>query len=367
MLTEPIELFELEELTFDRQNPRLPEFDLGAEATDEEIVRLLWERMDVREIAMSIAASGFFSHEPLIVALEETKNVVIEGNRRLAATKLLANPSLSRKLKISVPEIDDGARERLNQLPAMLASREAAWRYLGFKHVNGPAKWSSYAKSKYIARVHQEYGVELREIAKQIGDTHKTVQRLYRGLMVIEQAEREHVFDREDRWKKHFSFSHMYTGLDYDGLSSFLGLSSVDAEEREPVPAGRLDALGELCLWLYGSKKRKIEPLVRSQNPHLRQLDAVVRSKEARGLLRREGQLAHAFEVSRSTTRRFEEALIQTKVELQRARGLLTVGYDGSEELLRVAGSVANLADDLYEEMRRKHAPGSRARWAEDE
>lgn len=237
---------------------------------------------------------------------------------------------------------------------------------MGFKHVNGPAKWSSYAKSRYIAEVHDQYGVELRQIAKQIGDKHKTVQRLYRGLMVVQQAESSGVFDREDRWKRHFSFSHMYTGLDYDGISSFLGVSAIAAEEQEPVPFERLEALGDLCLWLYGSRKKKMEPVVRSQNPHLRQLDAVVRSKEALGLLRRDGQLAYAFEVSRPSTRRFEEALIQTKVELQRARALLTIGYDGSAELLRVAGSVANLADDLYEEMQRKHAPGSRTRLTEE-
>lgn len=34
---------------------------------------------------------------------------------------------------------------------------------LTFKHVNGPAKWSSYAKAKYIAEIHQKYNIELAE------------------------------------------------------------------------------------------------------------------------------------------------------------------------------------------------------------
>lgn len=104
MSTETVRMVDLEELRFDRRNPRLPEFDLGADATDEDTIRLLWERMDVQEIAMSIAASGFFSHEPLIFAREAGENVVIEGNRRLAATKLLVSPSLVERTELARPQ-----------------------------------------------------------------------------------------------------------------------------------------------------------------------------------------------------------------------------------------------------------------------
>ena len=33
---------------------------------------------------------------------------------------------------------------------------------------------------------------------------------------------------------------------------------------------------------------------------------------------------------------------------------MVSTGYDGSNELLRIAGTVAELADDLYDEMSRK-------------
>ena len=166
-------------------------------------------------------------------------NVVIEGNRRLAAVKLLLNPALASSLNFDAPGLTKSEEAALLTLPCLLSTREGAWRYLGFKHVNGPAKWSSYAKSQYIANVHRDYGVPLADIAQQIGDTHRTVQRLFRGLMVIEQAERVGVFDREDRWRNHFSFSHLYTGIDYPGISEFIGLRPAADEEEEPVPPGR--------------------------------------------------------------------------------------------------------------------------------
>ena len=345
------------DLAFDFKNPRLVEFDLTENSTEAEIIAVLWEAMDVRELALSIAASGFFQHEPLIVASEEGLNIVIEGNRRLAAVKILLDATLTSELSANVPEISDEAKASLKTLSCLPSTRESAWRYLGFKHVNGPAKWSSYAKSQYIADVHRNFGVPLRDIAQQIGDTHRTVQRLFRGLMVIEQAERMLVFNREERWRRHFSFSHLYTGIDYPGISTYIGLRPEANEEQEPVPHEKKEELRQLCLWLYGSKRQEILPVIERQNPHLRQLEAVVSNVEARSALRGGSSLAAAFEMSRPSPNIFEEALVAARQNLQKARGMLSAGYDGSDELLRVAGTVADLADDLYREMERKRNP----------
>ena len=365
MNTAEISLMKVSDLSFDIKNPRLSEFDLTDDATETDVIQELWEKMDVREVVMSIAASGFFPHEPLIVAQEDGKKVVIEGNRRLAAVKVLLNPAIL-EVEVDLPDITEDAKKGLQELPIVRGTREGAWRYLGFKHVNGPAKWSSYAKSRYIANVHRNFDIKLEDIAKQIGDTHRTVQRLFRGFMVIEEAERLEVFHRDDRWRNHFSFSHLYTGLDYDGISAFIGLLPETEEDQNPVPIENKNELGELCLWMYGSKKRDTPPVIETQNPHLRWLDAVVRNKEAIAALRDGQPLVYAYEASRPSSTVFEESLLASKRNLEKARGLLSTGYDGSEELLRIAGAVANLADDLYDEMVRKHNPGKKTRLTED-
>lgn len=351
----------VEDLHFDRENPRLAEYGVSKEASDEEIIKILWDAMDVKELVQSISASGFFRHEVLVATKEKKRLVVIEGNRRLAAVKLLREPQLIRELSSEIPRINKAAKDQLEKLPVVIETREEAWRYLGFKHVNGPAKWSSYAKAKYIADVHKTYRVSLAEIANQIGDRHRTVQRLFRGLMVIEQAEAAGVFDRDDRYRPRFSFSHLYTGLDYDGISKFLELRSADAETEQPVPVKRLGALEEVCLWMFGSKKAGVPPVIESQNPDLRRLDTVLKSREALAALRSNSDLRLAFEISRPPAAVFEEALLTTKRELQRARGLLTTGYDGSTDLLKIAQSIADLADDVFSEMDRQSS-GKRRR-----
>ena len=360
-----IKWMKVSELSFDLENPRLPEFALPKDSKEIDVIRVLWRAMDVRELVMSIAASGYFPHEPVIVAREEGKNIVIEGNRRLAAVKVLLEPKVADTLRVTIPVITESAKAALNELPTVASTREEAWRYLGFKHVNGPAKWSSYAKSQYIADVRRKFGVKLEDIAKQIGDTHKTVQRLFRGLMVLEQAEEWNVFRREDRWRNHFAFSHLYTGIDSGGISAFIGLRPATEEDMEPVPYEKKEELGELFLWLYGSKKEGIDPLIKTQNPHLRQLNAVVSNREALAVLRNRRSLTIAYEASRPSKNVFEEYLVAAKQDLQKARGLVSTGDDGSEDLLRIAGTVANIADDLYGEMERKRSSSRTGRIAE--
>jgi len=346
------------DLHFDPLNPRLTEFGISQKTLERDILKTLWEAMDVKELVQSIAASGFFRHEALVVAHEKGKNIVIEGNRRLAAVKVLLSPGTAKENGWDIPDITPAARKKLEELPVIVSDREKSWRYLGFKHVNGPAKWTSYAKAAYIAEVHSKYHIALSDIANQIGDQHNTVQRLYRGLMVLEQAERAGVYEREDRYNARIYFSHLYTGLDYkDGIAAFLNIAPPEKETSSPVPKNKLKELGELCVWLYGSKKAKQPPIVVTQNPDLKYLNAALTKRESLAALRDGVPLDKVFEISRPPEEVFEQALIAAKRELTTARAYLLQGYDDSEALLRIAGTIADLAEDIYKEMDRKHRP----------
>jgi len=341
------------ELHFDRENPRLVEYGIKPNTAENDILTILWEAMDVEELVLSIASSGYFPHEPLIVCEERGKHVVLEGNRRLAALKVLSVDGLATANGWKVPEISDELRDSILEVPVIFEDRESSWKYLGFKHVNGPTKWTSFAKAKYIAQVHRDYGVSLEDIARQIGDGHKTVQRLYRGLMVLEQAEQSGAYDPENRYTPRIFFSHLYTGLEKPGFSEFLGLAAESDESPTPVAASKIKELGEVCVWLFGDKKEGRAPVIGSQNPDLKYLDAVLQDREALIALRQGEELSKAYELSRPSGSVLEEALLAAKRELMRAKSYVSSGYDKSESMLRTAGSVANLGDSIYKEMDR--------------
>lgn len=167
------------ELLYDSKNPRLVE--AGAAESQKEILRILWREFAVDEIALSIAANGYFPYEPLFATKEDGKLVVVEGNRRLAAVRLLVDADLRRDVGATdLPPISASAKKALDTLPVVICSRSEIWQYVGFKHVNGPQQWQSYSKARYIAWVRNDLKVPLDEIAQQIGDQHSTVKRLYR-------------------------------------------------------------------------------------------------------------------------------------------------------------------------------------------
>ncbi|KQS36177.1 ParB N-terminal domain-containing protein [Pedobacter sp. Leaf194] len=346
------------DLIFDTQNPRIAEFSLGNELSEREIIKILWNVMGVEEIVLSIKASGFFEHEPLIAVREEGHSIVIEGNRRLAAVKCILNPELADYIGINKNNlfVSEKIKAALESIPVIFVNeRKDAWKFIGFKHINGPAKWGSYAKAQYISLIKNEYDITLEEIASQIGDTHKTVQKLYQGLQVIEQAEHIGKFDRTDINAPRLYFSHLYTGLSYEGIKDFIGIKDVSEEVKNPVPAEKEDNLGELLLWMFGSKKREEEPVIQSQNPDLRRLEAVVRNKEATYALRDRVPLIVAYEISQPKDETFEQSLLEAKRALQKAHSYQTEGFDGKDEaLLRLSASVASIADDLYDIMEKK-------------
>ncbi len=374
-MNQTIEYISPDDLHFDYRNPRIAEFHPTAYTPEKEIIKILWNVMGVEEIVLSIKASGFFTNEPLIVIREDDKNVVLEGNRRLAAVKCIIDPTIADFIGFNknLVTISPEFRDTLNALPVIFVNdRKDAWKFIGFKHINGPAKWGSYAKAQYVSQIKNEFDIPLEAIASQIGDTHKTVQKLYQGLQVIEQAENLGVFDRTDIQANRLYFSHLYTGLTYEGFRNYIGINGVPFDQAAPVPANKKEELEELLTWIYGSKKKDVAAAVQSQNPDIRRLEAVLQNTEAIHALRDGVPLYQAYEISRPKEETFEQSLLEAKRALQKAHSYQTEGFDGqNESFLRHAASIAKLADELYVAMESKYVAfkdrGKKKRLFEDD
>ena len=329
--TEVIEV-PVDELHLDPRNPRIREAGVGDDEAS--ILQVLWREFAVEEVALSIAANGYFRYEPLLVDRSSGQNVVVEGNRRLAAVRLLRDRKLREQVGATdLPRASKQVLEGTETLPVVFDSRDEFWRFVGFKHVNGPQAWDSYAKAEYIAWVRNSLHRELDEIAKTIGDTHLTVRRLYRAFMALQQAEAAGVYSRGNRSRKHFSFSHLYTGINYTGIATFVGIRPDRGSTKSPIRKSRLKNFGELCGWLWGDTSRSIEPRVRSQNPDLRILDEILQTKRGLDALRSGLPLNTAREIGRGDDVVFREALVTAKQALQQARGKVLTGYKGEPRL----------------------------------
>ena len=173
--------------------------------------------------------------------------------------------------------------------------------------------------------------------------------------MIVEQAEKAKVFSRKDIAKNQFSFNYIYTGMDYPGISSFLGLRQKGVTPEKPVPASKMKPLGDLFLWLYGKDSSNTPSLIKSQNPDLKTLDTVLLMEAGVRALRDGLPLTVAHDISQGDERLFRKALQQAKQSLQKALGTLTTGFNYNDaDMIVIAKDVQDLAGDLLDGMTTK-------------
>ena len=358
----------VEYLEFDPENPRLIEEGIR-DPTDEDIILALADTSDLSEVVQSIAANGYFDIEPLIGLKVGSKWRVLEGNRRLAAIRILQNPALAKGTGVAVPEISDANRATLKEVSIYaVSSKEQAREYIGFKHINGPHRWDALAKARFAADWYmKEKSVGLDKIARRLGDNHATVARLVSGMFVLDQAKNQRLFEIANRYPgRKFAFSHLYTALTRSGYRDFLGLPEdwrVDDPQPNPVPKKYLENLRTLLLWLYGSKEDDIKPVIASQNPDIKNLAAVLSNPRARTMMLARNNLAEAHNSIESKSARFESALVNAKQEAETALSQIT-GYDSEDStLLEIGKELSDTSKQIYanmESMAKKNSKGKK-------
>lgn len=341
-----------DQLLLDPTNPRLAGHELTID-DQEQILKWLYREMAVRELVASIAASGYWKHEELFAEEQDGQLVVLEGNRRLCAVKVLTDPDLRARCKIGAPPpLAEGVLDTLKALPVIISSRGRLWDYIGFKHVNGPQPWDSIAKAEYIYRVHTGFEIPLDQIARTIGDQHDTVVRLYRGYIILKQAQDLGLFDPDDSYRPKFPFSHLWTAVNsYASVQNYLGLERGEMDRPDPVPATKQTELRNLMLWLFGSKSEDIEPRVQRQNPDLRRLAESLSIE--RGLRKLEAGLPLdvAHDAALGDERLFADTLTNAEQQLREAKSYVATGYSGDAELLETANDILRLAKSLHRDM----------------
>lgn len=345
------------ELMLDNENPRFAAFDGNHKKWSElELVEHLLEHADLAELVQSMAANGYLDIEPIIaLPPKRNKRVVIEGNRRLAALRLLTDRDLSEQAGFACPPVSADHAATMRTVSVLeAATRADARQYIGFKHINGPHKWDSFAKARFAAdwyAAEGKSGLTLRDIAQRLGDRHDTVLRLVNGIFVLDQAETNGLFSIDERYPgRPFAFSHLYTALTRAPYRVFLGLSESWRQsdpEPDPVPKKSLKNLGKVLLWLYGSKVDKVPPVVTSQNPHIKHLAEVLAHPVAAAKMVANGDLAEAFAEVDTPAKRFSDALIKALRFAEDAQKYVYTYEEEDEALKEVAKRLAQVAKSI--------------------
>jgi hypothetical protein len=314
------------------------------------VVSHLIEEYDVDELVLSILTAGWLDYEPLIA---ERDGTVIEGNRRLAALRLIEDEQLREAVGYKLPKVDP---VHPNAHPATVSvrysdSREAAYVYIGFKHINGPFKWDALAKAKFAANwVASGRDIEL--VSRTLGDSHNTVLRLVNGWNVLQRARVEGFEPADATTGTPFPISHLYTALTRPDVRKYLGIDTPTKGVIEPetIKTQKVGELLRLMNWLYGQRSKGQHSLIRTQNPDLGTLVRIIAHDNTREELIANRDLDAAAELLTPSHERFEIALRQAARACEEAL-VASKDYDGSTTLLEIVNNMGKTILTLRQAM----------------
>jgi len=333
---------EIERLFLDKDNPRLPEEVQGKKESD--LLMAFYRGFNLDELAESMSKNGYFNEEPLVVIpkklprdllkvdpnskgfidfiiKKDTNFVVVEGNRRLAAVKILLDSSLRAQLRIKHwPDIVEGVIDSLKVLPTIVYSRRSeVVPYLGVRHIVGIQKWDSYAKARYIDSL-VTAGRSIEEVESEIGDTQGSARKNLISYRLLEQAKDE--FNTDPRPVKE-NFSLLMLAIGQGKIKRFLGLPVrfADTNIKAPVPSEHINGLKNLISWLFGDGR--FDPVIRESRDITSYLTHVVASQEAVKHLERTRNLDEAYDLSDGEEQMVLRYLASANRKLEGVLGLL--------------------------------------------
>lgn len=188
--TWPTKRLAVASLHLDKKNPRLGRETLAS--APRQIIQYLFDHDKALDVANSIVRSGFFANEPLLAIKEDGRFVIVEGNRRLAALKVLRDPGLlegpiSRQVERLARSIPD--QSSILSVPVTIApSRRATDRLLAGRHVGTPVlPWQAENRASFILDKLEE-GYTNDQLRDQLGFTTTDIQSARQTRAVADMA-----------------------------------------------------------------------------------------------------------------------------------------------------------------------------------
>ena len=333
---------EVGNLRFDQCNPRLPMSLDGA--TEAEILKWMCEDGGITDLMRSIGEQGYFNGEPLLVtSAENSIYIVVEGNRRLAALKLLHDPNLIEFRQKTILRIADDANEPPLAVQCIIYhSRDDILEYLGYRHVTGIKSWNPLAKARYLQELSESARFsrvdekrKYQQLARVIGSRIDYVKRILAGLKLYDHIEDHEFYGIEDLDEESIAFSLVTTALGHPRIVDFLGLTTSQDLEQDSLNFKNLE---DLTRWVFEKKDGRTR-LGESRN--FRYLNKVVASEIALVEFRSNRTLKEALLYTDEPAENFRSLLRKAKSNLQASQEQLYLVRDGLEH------SDAKLTQDI--------------------
>ncbi|UCV09414.1 ParB N-terminal domain-containing protein [Dechloromonas denitrificans] len=333
------------DLYFDPENPRF--FRLNDSSSVEAVIEEMLDDEGAQDLMLSIGQKGYFEGEPLLVAkTSDSRLIVVEGNRRLAATKLLNRELEPPKRRIN--SIESIRAEAVVTPPTELPcieypERKDVLRYLGYRHITGVKEWDSLSKAKYLAQLRDDFYAQeprekqLKSLANEIGSKPSYVGKLLTALAMYTLAENSKFFGLPMS-AENVEFSYLTTALNYNPIVTWLGLES--GTDADMLGLNEVN-LKRAFSWMFPKDQQGRTILGESRN--LGDMASIVQSEAAIKVLEDTGRLDEAYLYTNGP----QEALLKALDDASQKLRVIWNMLPGIRPLTNVQSDMAqSLSDD---------------------
>lgn len=329
MSAQNIEFIELDKISLDLDNPRLPLNIKKNKLGKKEIINWMLNDASIIELMLAIGQSGFFIGESLLVIpdLKSPGNyTVVEGNRRLTSVILLNEPELASIQKIKIEKVLAETSERPNKLPCIVFdSRDKINKYLGYRHITGVKSWGVLPKARYLNELFKEledmdFTTKCRQLAKSIGSRSDYVRGLLTAYEIYRIIEDEGFFKIKDLDETTLHFNYLVDSLSRDNIRRFI---NVDIKSNIPTESINIENLGMLIRWFF-EKNVNGRSRVLGDSAHLGMLDKVLDDPKAVAYFTSgEGSIVDAYNLISITADSFNKEIDLSLAALKRASNIV--------------------------------------------
>src|SRR5690554_4742490 len=166
--------YTLSSLNLDLNNPRIKY--RGVSLNQTQIMKFLIEKEKVYELAKKISEEGYFVGEEPIICIENNKKVVLEGNRRTAALKLLQDPKKylsNAKANILLQNISKNNFPVDKKLKCYIAPNRLLANPIIYERHQGNTlhKWKTGNQYAFVAEMYYKNGLNIKDICNVLNES----------------------------------------------------------------------------------------------------------------------------------------------------------------------------------------------------
>ncbi len=346
------------EFLLDTHNPRLPK-SMGGES-ESEIINYLLSDSSLIELMLAIGKNGFFEGEQLLVVPDKDKFTVIEGNRRLAAVKLLHNPNIAKIYKSKIEQVIKESDYFPEEIPCLeFENKDEILKYLGYRHITGIKSWKLLEKARYITKLKKGFYKEMnlqvasREIAKMIGSRKDYVRRILVGFKLYEAIENNGFYKIKDLNDTNFHFNYIADSLSRSNIVQYIG---VDLEKDNPLENINFECLEKWTNWLFN---KDLPNKIIGDSEHLNALNKVLNLDypDAKEAFISGEKLFKALEYTDDINQQFQNAINEALSQLERAdsithkvNGFYSGLLNDLQSIYRISKKIRTIKEELESE-----------------